>query len=94
VTPLGFDVSVSAPFASWGPKEYLHSEDEALALAREWVGPNRTTVTIQTGGTNQTFGTRHVTWKDGEIRDSGWRCWINGAFIGAGTVEQIAEALA
>lgn len=65
------------------------TEAEALAFAREQVGPNQSQVSIDawTKDYGQTFAVRHLTWQDGEVRDSGWRRWLAGNFIGVGDLD-------
>lgn len=79
--PAGFVVQVVLPRRR--DLGFMTSEDAALGAARSGVGPGQSQVSVQAkGGSPATFAYRHFTWTtDGEVRDSGWRCWVDGQFV-------------
>lgn len=81
VTLDGLDVDVVRPL-SIHTSERVYDEAAAVKLAREWVGPNQSQVTITARTTDPacTFAVRHLTWENGQVRDWGWRVWIDSVF--------------
>jgi hypothetical protein len=80
-----YSVQHVAPMAG-GPHPRVPQvdEDTAVDTARGMVGPNVTQVTIEASPDpyqSGTFSIRHFTWKDGEVRDSGWRSWLDDEFV-------------
>lgn len=83
-TPHRYDVHVVLPWsANWA--RTTSDEAEAIELALGQVGPNQTQVSIDVGTApfvSGTFAVRHITWKNGQAHDSGWRCWVDNRFVG------------
>lgn len=79
-----FGIQVVSPPEARTERRRVGTEDEAVAAAASIVGPNVTQVTIDTSYMGPgTFGIRHITWRDGLVRDSGWIGWQDGVFVGA-----------
>jgi hypothetical protein len=89
-----FDVHVVAPHVSCCDRSWFDGDQEAdaLALALEQVGPNQTQVSItaHTEDLAGSFALRHIVWESGEVRDTGWRRWLAGEFIGGGDLAAFA----
>jgi hypothetical protein len=67
--------------------------DEAISTAHEFVGPNQRQVSITAHTADvDSFAIRHFTFEHDEIRDCGWRCWVDGLFAGDGSVVNAAPA--
>lgn len=88
--PTSFDGQVCVPLASTGARSWFESDAETAAL--EWaageVGPNQSQVSLTAHHAPDiagTFAVRHLTWHPDGVRDSGWRCWVAGAFVGGVT---------
>lgn len=80
-----YTVQHVAPVITGQQPRVLHaSENAAVEAARGAVGPNVTQVTVEASPQPfepGTFSVRHFTWKNGQIRDSGWLSWLRHDFV-------------
>lgn len=76
-------------------------EEHALVLARSLVGPRNDHVSItasvptDVGGVwpDCSFAIRYLLWEGDHVRDTGWRLWRRGEFIGGGALDELLTAL-
>jgi hypothetical protein len=89
IAPLPFEARLFNVDTVQGgaPTERLNTESitEALESARSRVGLNIHQASVTALGDDfETFALRHFVWVNGTVADTGWRCWIDGEFVGAG----------
>lgn len=81
---MNVDLSPGAP----RDERWFDSASEALAEARTWLCRRAPHIALEAhSGNTDTFAIRHLTLVDGLEGDTGWRCWIDGAFAGPGEAE-------
>ena len=85
-------VEVVLPFDNQESAQYVEREADAVAAALALVGPRWEQVTL-TDGSADNFDVRHFVYQGGAqgVRDSGWRSWRGGAFVGGDVREAVAK---
>lgn len=70
-------------------------EADAVLAAVNRLGDNVTHVIVEAHeDAVDTFGVRHLRFVDGKVTDSGWRCWIDGVFVGGASQWALRGCLA